>query len=69
MCEHHFIIETTQAPQAKGACKLCGEVKVFSQNQLEYVRVWPSDVLVDSIGSHTSQDIDLVAARLHARGT
>ncbi len=31
-CPHHWIIETPEGPVSQGRCRLCGEVKEFSNS-------------------------------------
>ncbi len=31
-CAHHWIIETADGPVSKGACRLCGEEREFSNS-------------------------------------
>lgn len=43
-CCHHWVIEVAVAPSSKGACRLCGEEKLF-RNQLQWAEIAPARVV------------------------
>ena len=48
VCRHHWIIEAPSGPVSKGRCKLCGELKEFSNAAMDLV--WDDTPLSDLFG-------------------
>ena len=36
-CRHHWIIESANGPASMGVCKICGEIKEFSNSPPEFM--------------------------------
>jgi len=61
MCHHHYEIETSQAPVARGVCIQCGKGKDF-MNCFELAARFPSNVRKDiDLNSPRTFDAERIA--------